>query len=64
MLSATFQEDMPLQMFVFPVNPEARLDPTFEKFLALPEHPAQVAAEAIAAHREEWIEAWTEVVLR
>jgi len=64
MLSATFQEDMPLQMFVFPVNPEARLDPTFEKFLALPEHPAQVEAEAIAVHREEWIEAWTEVVLR
>ena len=64
MLSATFQEDMPLQMFVFPVNPEARLDPTFEKFLALPEHPAQVEAEAIAVHREEWIQDWTEVVLR
>ena len=64
MLSATFQEDMPLQMFVFPVNPEAHLDPTFEKFLALPEHPALVDAEAIAVHREEWIEAWTEVVLR
>jgi thiamine transport system substrate-binding protein len=64
MLSVTFQEDMPLQMFVFPVNPEAKLDPTFEAFLAIPEHPAQVEPQAIAAHREKWIEDWTEAVLR
>ena len=51
-------------MLVFPVNPDAHLNTTLEQFLALPEHPAQVEAEAIAAHREEWIEAWTEVVLR
>ena len=64
MLSVTFQEDMPLQMFVFPVNPEAKLDPVFEQFMAVPAHPAQVEAQAIAAHRDEWIEAWTEAVLR
>ena len=28
MLSQQFQEDMPLQMFVFPVNPQAKLDPS------------------------------------
>ncbi len=64
MLSVPFQEDMPLQMFVFPVNPQAKLDPVFEAFMAVPAHPAQVDPEAIAAHREQWIEAWTEVVLR
>ena len=64
MLSVAFQEDMPLQMFVFPVNPQAKLDPVFEAFMAVPAHPAQVEAQAIAAHREQWIEAWTEVVLR
>ena len=64
MLSVTFQEDMPLQMFVFPVNPQAKLDPVFAAFMAVPAHPAQVGAQAIAAHREQWIEAWTEVVLR
>jgi len=64
MLSPTFQEDVPLQMFVFPVNENARLDETFQKYLAVPEKPAYVSPEDIAAKREAWIEAWTEVVLR
>jgi thiamine transport system substrate-binding protein len=64
MLSADFQEDIPLQMYVFPVNPDAKLDPTFEQYLAIPENPAYLDPEEIAAHREEWINAWTELVLR
>ena len=64
MLSTTFQEDMPLQMYVFPVNPTARLNETFQKFLAIPENPAYVSPEDIAANREAWINAWTETVLR
>ncbi|MEW6568040.1 MAG: thiamine ABC transporter substrate-binding protein [Chloroflexota bacterium] len=64
MLSTTFQEDMPLQMYVFPVNSEAELDEMFVRYLAVPEHPAYVSPEDIAAHREEWIQAWTEVVLQ
>jgi thiamine transport system substrate-binding protein len=64
MLSPTFQEDMPLQMFVFPVNPEAQLDPVFQQFLAVPDRPVMVTAADIEAHREEWINAWREVVLR
>jgi thiamine transport system substrate-binding protein len=64
MLSTTFQEDMPLQMYVFPVNPNARLDPTFEKFLSIPAHPAYVSPQDIAANREAWINAWTDTVLR
>jgi thiamine transport system substrate-binding protein len=64
MLSTTFQEDMPLQMYVFPVNSNARLSDTFQKFLAIPEHPAYVSSEDIATNREAWINAWTEIVLR
>ena len=64
MLSTRFQEDLPLQMFVFPVNPQAQLDDTFQKYLAMPERPAIVSPADIAANREEWIRAWTEVVLR
>lgn len=64
MLSPTFQEDMPLQMFVFPVNEKASLDETFVKYLAVPKKPAYVSPEEIAAKREEWIKAWTEIVLR
>lgn len=64
MLSVTFQEDMPLQMYVFPVNPQAKLDEAFTKYLAVPENPAFVSPEAIAQNREAWIEAWTALVLR
>ena len=64
MLSSTFQEDMPLQMYVFPVNSQARLDETFQKFLSIPENPAFVSPDDIAANREAWINAWPEAVLR
>ena len=64
MLSPEFQEDIPLQMFVFPVNGNAELDETFERFLAIPEKPASVNPEDIAANRETWIQDWTEEVLR
>jgi thiamine transport system substrate-binding protein len=64
MLSPTFQEDIPLQMFVFPVNEKAQLDATFEQFLAVAEQPAVVDPAAIAANRERWIEAWLETVVR
>jgi thiamine transport system substrate-binding protein len=64
MLSTSFQEDMPLQMFVFPVNPKATLPDVFAKFTTLPSETAQVSPEMIAAHREAWLQAWTEAVLR
>ncbi len=64
MLSPAFQEDIPLQMYVFPVNTDAQLDETFQKYLAIPDAPAFLSPADIAAHREEWINAWTETVLR
>jgi thiamine transport system substrate-binding protein len=64
MLSAPFQEDMPLKMFVFPVNPEAELPQVFVRWAQAPSEPATLSPADIAANREKWIEAWTETVLR
>jgi thiamine transport system substrate-binding protein len=64
MLSPAFQEDIPLQMFVFPVNPSAHLDERFTRFLVVPEQTAQVSPQDIAAKRDTWVKAWTEAVLR
>jgi len=64
MLSVSFQEDIPLHMFMFPANEEATLPQVFADFAVIPEHPAEVAYTAIEANREAWIEAWAEVVLR
>jgi thiamine transport system substrate-binding protein len=63
MLSTSFQEDLPMQMFVFPVNPAAKLDKAFVENLQIPEKTAQVSPQDIAAKREQWLEAWTEAVL-
>ena len=64
MLSTTFQEDIPLQMFVFPVNENAQLDETFQEHLSVPDETAEVSPEAIAENREAWIQTWRETVLR
>lgn len=63
-LGKTFQEDIPLKMFVFPANESARLPDVFARFAEMPEDPAMVNPEAIESNREAWIKAWTEVVLR
>ncbi|MCC7130228.1 MAG: thiamine ABC transporter substrate-binding protein [Anaerolineae bacterium] len=64
MLSKTFQEDVPMQMFVFPVNKNARLDEVFVRYLQIPEQPAEVDPQLITEKRAEWLNAWTETVLR
>jgi thiamine transport system substrate-binding protein len=64
MLSPTFQSDLPLHMFVFPVNPDAQLPEVFVKHAVIPEKTAIVEPTMITQNREAWIQAWTETVLR
>ena len=64
MLGQQFQEDLPMQMFVFPVNPNAALPDEFVQYAQIPDQPAQLDPAVIAANREVWIQAWTETVLR
>ncbi len=64
MLDVPFQEDIPLQMFVYPANVNAQLPEVFVRFAEKPAEPAQLDPAAIDANRERWIEAWTNVMLR
>jgi thiamine transport system substrate-binding protein len=64
MLSQPFQEDMPLNMFVYPANENAELPAEFVEWTQVPQETASLPPETIDANREQWIEAWTEVVLR
>ncbi len=64
MLSPAFQEDIPLNMYVFPVNNNAVLEETFQKYLEVPDVTANITPELIAGNREKWINDWTEAVLR
>jgi thiamine transport system substrate-binding protein len=62
MLGQQFQEDVPLQMFVYPVNPNAALPEEFTKYAQAPEQTATLAPDVIAGKRDAWIEAWTNVM--
>lgn len=62
MLGRQFQEDMPLNMFVYPVNQTAQLPEVFVQHSQVPDQPASISYEEIAANRDAWIEAWAEVM--
>ena len=64
LLSRRFQEDIPLSMFVFPVNREAELPPEFDTYAVVPESPLELPPEEIGANRDRWVKEWTSVVLR
>jgi thiamine transport system substrate-binding protein len=64
MLSKQFQEDIPLNMFVFPANTEAALPDVLTQWVQVSENPVPVDSADIDANREQWIQDWTAVVLR
>jgi thiamine transport system substrate-binding protein len=64
MLGVQFQEDMPLQMLMYPTNKDAQLPEVFVKYAQIPAQPVALDFADIDANRDQWIENWTEVVLR
>jgi thiamine transport system substrate-binding protein len=64
MLSERFQADVPLQMFVFPVRDGTPLPAVFSKFAEVAKTPLVLPTADINAHRDAWIEQWTDTVLR
>jgi len=64
LLSETVQADVPLSMFVFPVRDGVDLPEVFTDHAATPDDVFELPAEEIDAHREEWIDEWTDLVVR
>lgn len=64
MVSNTFQQDMPLNMYVFPVRRGTPLPDVFTRFAQVAPHPFQVPADEIGRNRDTWIREWTDAVLR
>ncbi len=63
-LSVPFQEDIPLQMFVYPANKNAKLPKEFSQYAQTAKQPATLDPQLIADYRDAWIEEWTAAVLR
>lgn len=62
LVSERFQREVPLNLFVFPVNSTVELDPVFTEYAAIPESSLTLPPAEIDANRAEWIDRWTEIV--
>ncbi|MEU6537551.1 thiamine ABC transporter substrate-binding protein [Streptomyces sp. NPDC047000] len=64
LLSREFQQDMPLNMFVYPVVRGASVPAEFTKYGPAAKAPETMAPGTIAANRDEWVKQWTSLVLK
>jgi thiamine transport system substrate-binding protein len=64
LVSRRFQEDLPLTQFVWPINKTATLPREFSDFALRPENPLTIDPATIAAKRAEWLDAFSDVMLR
>ncbi|MBA2570732.1 MAG: thiamine diphosphokinase [Chloroflexi bacterium] len=57
-------EEVPLQMFVYPVRGDATLPDVISRFGPPAAAPIELPYQVIGADRERWISEWTEIVLQ
>lgn len=62
LLSPEVQASLPTQMYVYPVDQQAEVPADWKKFAPQAEKPFTVDPDQITAHREEWIDTWTELM--
>jgi thiamine transport system substrate-binding protein len=64
LLTKEFQDDMPLNMFVYPVREGAQVPPEFTKYGPQTKDPETLAPAKIAENRDQWVKSWTSLVLK
>lgn len=64
LLSTSFQQDMPLQMYVQPVNRDAVPPAVFTQYTARPTKVLSLSPAVVGAQHSNWIDQWTNVVAR
>ncbi|WP_406441077.1 thiamine ABC transporter substrate-binding protein [Streptomyces sp. NBC_00631] len=64
LVSKEFQEDMPLNMFVYPVVKGAKVPAEFTEYGPAAQDPETMAPDKIAANRDQWVKTWTSLVLK
>ena len=63
LVSARFQEELALNLFVYPINEAVGLPPQFVDAAVVPETSRSLDPAVIDAERSAWIDDWTELVL-
>jgi thiamine transport system substrate-binding protein len=61
MLMQSFQQDMPGQMYVYPVVNGTPVPEEFSKYTTPVAEPLTLAYESVAANRERWVAQWASV---
>jgi thiamine transport system substrate-binding protein len=61
MQSRAFQQALPENMYVFPVDKTVPLPAQWAKFAPTPEHPYTVPPQQIAANRDRWLRSWNDI---
>ncbi len=64
LVSERFQEDMPLNMYVYPVRQGAQVPPEFVKYGPQAKDPETMDPAKIADNRDQWVKSWTSLVLK
>jgi thiamine transport system substrate-binding protein len=64
LVSAEFQSTLPFTLFVYPAVDAVELPDEFVQHAVIPAEPLGVDAAVIESERADWIEQWTETVLR
>jgi thiamine transport system substrate-binding protein len=64
MLSKRFQAGVPDQMYVYPVRDGVSVPESFARYAPVPARPIAVSPTEIAQRRNQWIDEWTQTVLR
>ena len=61
MLMQSFQQDMPEQMYVYPVADGTPIPEAFAKYTTPVAEPLTLEFQLVAANRERWVEQWASV---
>jgi ABC-type thiamine transport system substrate-binding protein len=64
LLTKEFQDDMPLNMFVYPVREGAQVPAEFTKYGPQAKDPETMDPAKIADNRDQWVKSWTSLVLK
>lgn len=64
MLSDEFQQALPANMYVYPVSTAVEVPQDWAQYAPLSAAPWSLEASDIAAHRDEWIATWSELMGR
>ncbi|MFI6439551.1 thiamine ABC transporter substrate binding subunit [Streptomyces sp. NPDC050759] len=64
LLTKEFQQDMPLNMFVYPVIDGAQVPDEFTEYGPQAKDPETMDPAKIADNRDDWVKSWTSLVLK